>query len=197
MPKAGLTQTRVLEEAELLADEVGLQRLTLAALAGRLGVRQPSLYKHVDGMDGLQRGLTVRAKNDLANVLARAAIGRERGDAITAIAHAYRRWAHEHPGRYVAAQRAPAADDAEDLAASREVVSVVTEVLAGYQLRDDDAIDATRALRSALHGFVMLELGGGFGLPVSVDRSFERLVRGLVTALSAWSDEQATSERQT
>jgi hypothetical protein len=162
-----------------------------------LGVRQPSLYKHVDGMDGLQRGLTVRAKNDLANVLARAAIGRERGDAITAIAHAYRRWAHEHPGRYVAAQRAPAADDAEDLAASREVVSVVTEVLAGYQLRDDDAIDATRALRSALHGFVMLELGGGFGLPVSVDRSFERLVRGLVTALSAWSDEQATSERQT
>jgi AcrR family transcriptional regulator len=197
MPKAGLTQTRVLEEAELLADEVGLQRLTLAALAGRLGVRQPSLYKHVDGMDGLQRGLTVRAKNDLANVLARAAIGRERGDAITAIAHAYRRWAHEHPGRYVAAQRAPAADDAEDLAASREVVSVVTEVLAGYQLRDDDAIDATRALRSALHGFVMLELGGGFGLPVSVDRSFERLVRGLVTALSTWSDEQATSERQT
>jgi AcrR family transcriptional regulator len=197
MPKAGLTQSRVLEEAELLADEVGLQRLTLAALAGRLGVRQPSLYKHVDGMDGLQRGLTVRAKNDLANVLARAAIGRERGDAITAIAHAYRRWAHEHPGRYVAAQRAPAADDAEDLAASREVVSVVTEVLAGYQLRDDDAIDATRALRSALHGFVMLELGGGFGLPVSVDRSFERLVRGLVTALSTWSDEQATSERQT
>jgi AcrR family transcriptional regulator len=197
MPKAGLTQTRVLEEAELLADEVGLQRLTLAALAGRLGVRQPSLYKHVNGMDGLQRGLTVRAKNDLANVLARAAIGRERGDAITAIAHAYRRWAHEHPGRYVAAQRAPAADDAEDLAASREVVSVVTEVLAGYQLRDDDAIDATRALRSALHGFVMLELGGGFGLPVSVDRSFERLVRGLVTALSTWSDEQATSERQT
>lgn len=197
MPKAGLTQTRVLEEAELLADEVGLQRLTLAALAGRLGVRQPSLYKHVNGMDGLQRGLTVRAKNDLANVLARAAIGRERGDAITAIAHAYRRWAHEHPGRYVAAQRAPAADDAEDLAASREVVSVVTEVLAGYQLRDDDAIDATRALRSALHGFVMLELGGGFGLPVSVDRSFERLVRGLVTALSTWSDEQATSGRQT
>ena len=75
------------------------------------------------------------------------------------------------------------------------VVSVVTEVLAGYHLRDDDAIDATRALRSALHGFVTLELGGGFGLPVSIERSFDRLVQGLVTALSGWSGGQATSER--
>ena len=133
MPRAGLTQTRVLEEAERLADEVGLSQLTLAALAARLGVRQPSLYKHIDGMDGLQRGLAVRAKNELANILARAAIGRERGDAITAIGHAYREWAHEHPGRYAAAQPAPAPDDAEDIAASQAVVSVTTAVLAGYR----------------------------------------------------------------
>jgi AcrR family transcriptional regulator len=196
MPRAGLTQTRVLEEAERLADEVGLSQLTLAALATRLGVRQPSLYKHIDGMDGLRRGLTVRAKNELANILARAAIGRERGDAITAIAQAYRGWAHEHPGRYAAAQPAPAADDAEDIAASQAVVSVVTAVLAGYRLRDDDAIDATRALRSALHGFVTLELSGGFGLPVDIDRSYERLVGGLVTALSSWTEQQAATNRR-
>jgi AcrR family transcriptional regulator len=196
MRRAGLTQTSVLEEAERLADEVGLSQLTLAALATRLGVRQPSLYKHIDGMDGLRRGLTVRAKNELANILARAAIGRERGDAITAIAHAYRGWAHEHPGRYAAAQPAPAADDAEDIAASHAVVSVVTAVLAGYRLRDDDAIDATRALRSALHGFVTLELSGGFGLPVDIDRSYERLVGGLVTALSGWTEQQAATNRR-
>lgn len=195
MPRAGLTQTSVLEEAERLADEVGLSQLTLAALATRLGVRQPSLYKHIDGMDGLRRGLTVRAKNELANILARAAIGRERGDAITAIAHAYRGWAHKHPGRYAAAQPAPAADDAEDIAASQAVVSVVTAVLAGYRLRDDDAIDATRALRSALHGFVTLELSGGFGLPVDIERSYERLVGGLVTALSSWTEQQAATNR--
>jgi AcrR family transcriptional regulator len=196
MPRTGLTQTRVLEEAERLADEVGLSHLTLAALAARLGVRQPSLYKHIDGMDGLQRGLAVRAKNELANILARAAIGRERGDAITAIAHVYREWARDHPGRYAAAQPAPAAGDAEDIAASQAVVSVATAVLAGYRLRDDDAIDATRALRSALHGFVILELGGGFGLPADIDRSFERLVAGIVTALSSSSDQQTTTHRQ-
>ena len=184
----------MLDEAERIADEVGLSRLTLAALAERLGVRQPSLYKHIDGMDALQRGLSIRAKNELAYVLARAAVGRERGDAVTSIAHVYRTWALEHPGRYTAAQRAPAKGDADDIAASQAVLQVATDVLAGYQLRDDDAIDATRALRSTLHGFVTLEAAGGFGLPVDVDRSFERLVGGLITALSNWTDTPTTTE---
>jgi AcrR family transcriptional regulator len=187
--RAGLTETLVVEEAERLADEVGLARLTLAALAARLGVRQPSLYKHIDGTDGLVRSISVRAKSELAYVLARGAVGRERGDAIASIANAYRKWALEHPGRYAAAQSAPAPGDAEDQAASAAVVQVVTDVLAGYRLGGDDAIDATRALRSALHGFVALESGGGFGLPVDVDRSFERLVNGIATAFSSWMDE--------
>jgi hypothetical protein len=32
-------------------------------------------------------------------------------------------------------------------------------------------------------------MGGGFGLPIDVDRSFDRLVRGLVTAFSSWTDD--------
>jgi AcrR family transcriptional regulator len=177
-----------------MADEVGLSRLTLAALAKRLGVRQPSLYKHVDGMDDLQRSLALRAKHDLANVLARAAVGRQRDDAIDSISHAYRAWALEHPGRYAAAQRAPIPSDADDQAASQAVVQIVADVLAGYQLREDDAIDAIRALRSTLHGFVTLELGGGFGLPLDIDRSFAQLVRGLITALSHWTAVPTTNE---
>jgi AcrR family transcriptional regulator len=197
VPRAGLSETRVVDEAERIADEVGLSRLTLAALAERLGVRQPSLYKHVDGMDGLQRSLAVRAKNELANVLARAAVGRERGDAIESISRAYRGWALEHPGRYQAAQRAPIPGDADDEAASQAVVQIVADVLAGYELREDDAIDAIRALRSTLHGFVTLEAGGGFGLPVDIDRSFEALVRGLITALSQWTEEPVTNSGRT
>jgi hypothetical protein len=105
---------------------------------------------------------------------------------------AYRQWAREHPGRYMAAQRAPAPGDADDEAASRAATQVVFDVLAGYQLHDDDAVDATRALRSALHGFVTLEAAGGFGLPVDIDRSFDRLVRSLVTALSGWPRDEPT-----
>jgi AcrR family transcriptional regulator len=187
VPRAGLTEARVIDEGEKMADEVGLTQLTLAALATRLGVRQPSLYKHIDGMAGLQRGIAVRAKNELAEILSRAAVGRSRGDAVMSIAKAYRTWAVEHPGRYGAAQRAPVPGDVDDEAASRAVVEIVSDVMAGFELHEDEAIDAIRAIRAALHGFVTLETGGAFGLPVDINRSFDRLVGGLVTALSNWN----------
>ena len=195
MPRAGLTEARVVEEAGLLADEVGLQKLTLAALAGRLGVRQPSLYKHVAGLESLQRSIALRAKAELADVLRQAATGRARGDAIVAMSHAYRAWAKEHPGQYAAVQRAPTPGDLEDESVSNKVVRVAFDVMAGYRLHDDDAVDAVRALRAALHGFVALETGGGFALSVDIDRSFDRMVSGLAIAFANWGEGPAAAPR--
>jgi AcrR family transcriptional regulator len=187
VPRAGLNTDRVVTEAAELADEVGLDMLTLAALAARLGVRQPSLYKHVASSDALLRLISVRGKAELADVLGRAAIGRARDDALIAVAHAYRAWALGHPGRYEAAHRLPVPGDVDDEAASGRAVQVLAAVMDGYGLGGDDSIDAIRAFRAALHGFVSLEASGGFALPASVDRSFDRLVRALVRALSSWA----------
>jgi len=188
VPRAGLNTDRVVAEAADLADEAGPDHLTLAALAARLGVRQPSLYKHVASLDSLQQLIAQRAKVEFADVLGRVAIGRSRDDALVAMAYAWRAWARDHPGRYQIGQRAPAPGDAEHVAVADRVVAVMTAVMAGYGLAGDDAIDAVRAYRSALHGFVSLEAGGGFGMPFSVDRSFDRLVHALVRAISSWSD---------
>jgi hypothetical protein len=133
----------------------------------------------------------LRAKDELAIVLGRAAVGRARGEAIAAMALAYRAWAHQHPGRYAAAQRAPVPGDIDDEIASASVTQVAFDVMAGYELRDEDAVDAIRALRAALHGFVTLEAAGGFGLPVDMDRSYDRLVAGLTTAFAGWSKDSA------
>lgn len=169
--------------AESLADDVGLPNLTLAALARSLGVRQPSLYKHIEGLPALERAISLRAKADLAGVLSRAAVGQARGDAVRSLAATYRTWALHHPGRYSALVRAPDPADREDVAASQQVVSVVIDVLAGFGLAGEQAIHAARALRAALHGFVSLEAAGGFGLPVDVEESFMYLVNGYVQAL--------------
>jgi len=187
MPRAGLNPDRVVAAAAELADEVGLDRLTLAALAARLGVRQPSLYNHVVSLEALQRLISMRAKAELADVLGRAAIGRARDDALVAMAHAWRAWALAHPGRYQAAERGSAPGDVEHEELSHQTIQVLTAVMDGYDLDGDDAIDAIRTFRSALHGFVSLEANNGFAFPHSVDRSFDRLVRTLVTALSSWN----------
>ena len=54
-------------------------------------------------------------------------------------------------------------------------------MLRAWDLEGDDAVHAARAFRSAVHGFVALEAGGGFGIPVDLDASFDRLV-GLLAA---------------
>lgn len=183
MPRVGLTAERVVAEAEAMVDEVGLSRFSLAALAVRLGVQPPSLYKHIAGEDALQRAIGARAIGELANVMRDAAVGRSGADAVRAIATAYRRWAHAHPGRYAVTLRAPDPSDEDSVAASTRAVEVIRGALTHYGLVGDAEIDAIRTLRSALHGFVSLEAVGGFGLPVDIDRSFDRLVDLLVVGL--------------
>jgi AcrR family transcriptional regulator len=191
MPRAGLSRERVAEEAAEMADEVGLSTLTLAALADRLGVRQPSLYKHIDSMAGLHRDIAVQAKRDLGDVLARASVGRSGADAITSMSHAYRDWALKHPARYEASNLMPLPGDVEDEAVSLAAIQIISDVLTAYRLEGDDAIDAIRAFRSTLHGFVTYETAGAFALSADIDRSFDRLVRGFILALTQWADAPA------
>ena len=183
VPRAGLSEDRVVEEAELLADE-GVT-VTLGELARRLGVQVPSLYKHISGADDLQRLVSIRAKNELGDVLARATVGKAGPDAVAALAYAYHDWAVAHPGRYATTLRAPDERDPLDVAAAHRAIQVVFDALAGYGLVDQDAIDATRIFRATLHGFVTLNVAGAFALP-GIDRSFDRLVAVLQQGLEQW-----------
>ena len=77
-----------------------------------------------------------------------------------------------------------------------QALDIFFAVLAGYGVRGDDAIDAIRGLRAAMHGFVTLEAGGGFGMPQSVDASYHRLVDALDTALTARPAADAPTSRE-
>jgi AcrR family transcriptional regulator len=183
MPRAGLDPETVVAAAARLADAGGLRSLTLARLAADLGVRPPSLYAHVVGLEDVRRRLAIRGARELAAELQQAAAGRAGTDALTAIAAAYRDYADSHPGTYEALQQAPDPDDAEAVAASAVVVGVVLAVLRGYGLDGDDAIHAARIVRSALHGFVALQRAGGFGIPLDLDETFARLLAVLDVGL--------------
>lgn len=187
MARAGLDAATVIDRAARMLDEQGREGLNLAALAASLGVKTPSLYKHVDGLPGLTRAVMLRAKGELGRVMGTAAIGLARDDAIVAMSFAYRRWALEHPGQYPLTVRAPVTGDDGDEKASSAILTVVLATLAGFDLHDDDAIDATRFLRSALHGFVSLESTGAFELPRDTERSFTNVVGSVVASLSSWN----------
>jgi len=177
----------VVDAAVELVDEQGWPALTLAAVASRTGVAAPSLYKHVRSLEALQQKVSARATAELAQTLTRSVAGRSGEEALRCIADAYRDYALANPGRYPLTQRVPDPRDPEHVAAGEEAVQAVFAALRGYGLDGEEAIHATRAARSALHGFVSLEIDGGFGLPLDVRHSFDRLVSMLHVSLAGWS----------
>lgn len=189
MPRAGLTRAAVAAVAVELVDEggtAGFERLTLAAVAGRAGVAVPSLYKHVASLDDLRRLVAIESVSELTRVLAAATIGRAGPEAVREAADAMRAFAHRHPGRYAATQVAPDGGDPADAELAEradETLTVLAGVLRGFGLPDDELVDAIRMLRSAIHGFVTLELGGGFRLSDSLDRSYSVLVDGVIAGI--------------
>jgi AcrR family transcriptional regulator len=186
--KAGLDRAHVIAVAAVLADRNGLASLTLTEVANELGIRPPSVYAHVDGLDGLHRELRALGAHTIARDLSDAAAGRSGRDAMRAFALAYREFAREHPGLYDATLRgADPSDDPELAVALAEPVGVIVTALGDLGITGDDALHTVRIWRSALHGFVDLERRGGFGLPLDLDATFERLVEVIsdpkVTAL--------------
>jgi AcrR family transcriptional regulator len=184
--RAGLNKAAVIEAAATLADAGGLEALTLAGLAERLGVRTPTLYHYVGGLAGLHRELALLGLRQQEQAFGRAVMGRAGADAIRALAEAYRAYVKAHPGVYAATVRsAEATDDMALREAQSAVVEIALRALAGYALAPDDAIHAVRMFRATVHGMATLELAGGFGLPQDVDETFRQLVNVYVGALEA------------
>ncbi len=188
MPRAGLDTATIVEAAATLLNTEGSEALTLNRLAQELGVKTPSLYNHIDGLPGLYRELALLNARTLGERFTQAAIGKSGPAALTAVANAYRAYIKESPGVYLASLRSSGTRqpiDAELSAAEEQSVRVGLAVIASFGLAGEDALHALRGLRSLVHGFATLEIAGGFGLPLDLDESFDRLVQMFVRALQA------------
>ena len=75
MPRAELGRASVISGAADLADQVGLVNVTTGLLATHLGVKAPSLYKHVGGLDDVRRGVAALALVQLGETLVAAVDG--------------------------------------------------------------------------------------------------------------------------
>lgn len=176
MPRVQVTRERVITAAAELVDREGIDGLNLSKLAVALGVRQSALYNHVAGVDDVVRELSLRARSILAADLREAAVGLAGDDAVFALADAWRAFVRNHPGLYAATDRYPTAPDEQLSTSVAEVVEVIGRVLVGYGLNDAQAGQAAWSLRSALHGFCVLEATEGHPESTDLDAIYHHLV---------------------
>ncbi|MDK9496605.1 TetR/AcrR family transcriptional regulator [Streptomyces katrae] len=188
MVRAGLTAERVTLAGAELADEVGLDQVTMSQVARRLGVKDASLYTHVRGLEDLRGRIALLAADEKTLRIAEATAGLSGKGALLAFADAWRAYAHEHPGRYMSTQISIRIDPelAAKASGPRRAVELTYNMLRGYGLAEPDLTDAVRLLRSTFHGFVALEAAGGFGHARSPQDSWVRSLDALHTLLEHW-----------
>jgi AcrR family transcriptional regulator len=175
--RAGLTAGDVVRAAAEIADETSFANLTLGRVAERLGVRAPSLYKHVDSLADLQHRVATLAMTEFGEIARDAAAGLAGRDALAALAHALRGYVTAHPGRYTATVGAKfTGRDDPLLTAGTRVIELIGAVLRGYHIDEDTIVHAIRSVRCTLHGWATLQAVNGFQWSGDLDVSFAALI---------------------
>lgn len=186
MVRAGLTKAKLTVSAAEMADEVGIDNVTVSALARRFGVTDASLYKHFKNLRELRVRVALLAGEEMTDRIGAAVVGLAGKDALVAFADAYRGYALDRPGRYAATLMRFEPEEMAGSVGLRRSVELTYGMLRAYNLTEPDLTDAARLLRSAFHGYIHLELSGGFGHPREVKESWSRSLDALHVLLCNW-----------
>lgn len=162
---------QIVAAARALLDSGGPAAVTMQAVAERVGVRAPSLYKRVRDRDAL----IVLAVEDVADELGERL--REAGGSLTDLARAFRAFGHAHPEAFRALIGAEGIDPT-----LRRISAPVLEAATAV-VGEEDALSAARFATSWVTGFVAMELAGAFRLGGSVDQAFDYGLAQLSAAL--------------
>jgi AcrR family transcriptional regulator len=172
-----LSRIQIIEYAYEFSLLGSFKNLNLKLIAEHFSVKPPSLYNHLDSLEDLLGDLRAMAVRELTKSLSLSIQGVSGKDAIREIAHAYRRFAKENAGVYELTIESPSGNTEHQKAAD-DLLNTIMAVFKNTP--KDETIHKIRILRSYLHGFVSIELGHGFGLPVDVDKTFEIMIENFI-----------------
>ena len=166
-----------------LLEAGGLDAVTMQAVAERVGVRAPSLYKRLPNRAALIAAAGAATVDDLGRMLETIGRDDDPAGALKAAATAFRRFALANPHGYelVFMNLPPdARPPADRNARAAAPLLAIAELLVG----PDQALEAARLVTAFAHGFVSMELSGAFRLGGDVDEAYRYGVDMLVDALA-------------
>ena len=182
MPTPDRTSLKeIISAGRQILESGGLARLTMQAVADRVGVRAPSLYKRVRSRDDLIGHIAEATVHDLGGRLRAVVGGSDARQDLGQLVREFRAFAREHPAGYhliFASGPEATRPDVDSLARASAPVLAVAAELAG----PENALEAARMITAWAHGFVSMELAGAFNLGGDVDRAFEFGIKHLGAA---------------
>jgi AcrR family transcriptional regulator len=182
--RARTSNDEIVAAGRELLEAGGLDAVTMQAVAERVGVRAPSLYKRLPNRAALIAAIGAAAFDDLERQIAPLSRGPDPAAGLRAVAAAYRAFAHANPRAYeLLFMNLPpeSRPPAERNARASAPLLALAERLVG----PDEALEAARLVTAFAHGFVSMELAGAFRLGGDVDQAYSYGVDVLVGALAS------------
>ena len=178
----------IVSEAWQLIEADGANKLSLSKLANALGIKAPSLYRHIGNKAQLLRAVNLYTSQQLVDALNEATANGHgtASEQLVAIMRAYRDFAHEHPNCYILAFTNN--DDA--LRPDEKVLEQMALPLQALVTAVSGPTESLAALRGAMalvHGFIMLELYGQLRRGGDLSTDFESAVQAY---LRGWQSTQ-------
>lgn len=188
MTRKNLDKNYIIKIAVQLANDKGIESVTLKTLADELGIKSPSLYNHVGGIDGLRKGIILYGWNDLEKRVMQYAVGISGYDALKAVCRAYYGFAIENTGVFQAMLWYNKFRDDEIIEAETNLFSVFFRITASLNISKENGIHMIRALRSFMDGFILWADGDTFGDQVPTEESFEVSLNILIAGMKQYEE---------
>ncbi|WP_239617545.1 TetR-like C-terminal domain-containing protein [Cohnella mopanensis] len=182
--RAGIKPEIVIATAADIADRIGWEQITLANVAGQLGIKTPSLYNHVEGLPDLRQKLALYASEQLRDQLHDAAIGHTGKQAFIEVGKAYVAFVRQHPGLYEAINRVSEPKPQMFEQTSEAILNLFIRLMQPLGIPSEEAVHAIRGLRSMVHGFASLEAMGGFQMQEDLMESLSKTITYYIDGLS-------------
>ncbi len=176
----------ILAAARSILEEDGLDALTMARVGDRVGVRGPSLYKHVPNRAALIRAVADAVTADLGRTLADGMTGGDPKTDLRALATRYRSFVHANPNGYGLLFAHLPPDLLPDQTAAAAVGRPIVQAMASL-VGEPAALAAARTVAAWAHGFVSMELAGAFRLGGDVDEAYDTGIEVILAGVSEWA----------
>jgi AcrR family transcriptional regulator len=191
--RARTSRAEIVAAGRGLLEAGGVDAVTMQAVAHRVGVRAPSLYKWFPSRGALVAAIGAEVLSDLGGQLAPFGRDPDPSAGVRALAISFRAFAHDHPRAYgllFADLPADARPPVERYAEASAPLIELTRRLVG----PDRALEAARLVTAFAHGFVSMELSGAFRLGGDVGEAYGYGVDALIGALAGQGRQRDVSD---
>ena len=186
----GLTREKVIEEAGKLANEKGLNAVTITALAQHLGIKKPSLYNHIKDQEDIWYGIMIYGWEIVSQEICSQICEESPELAIKELADRIYGLALQNPGVFEAMLWCNSYANDELIDVTKGLYSFFFAQTEKLGIEIQTANHLLRTFRSLVEGFALLVIHNSFGNPVSINESFRISIEVFIGGIKQYSVNQ-------